>query len=326
MVGNLDLGPGWLPENQQALADLITRYGSNSPTYNPSQPAYAVFDWDNTCLAGDLGDAFFYGACTRRAPLFNEPALWAVLTDEDEREPLIVRWKAVFAESGRATKATIDPLRWQLARTFRLLSRRLGDRAYGWQTQLLAGMTPNQVEALSDLILEEESRRAFGKEMITAPNGSAADEQIPSGLRLFPQIAQLRMRLETAGITTWIISATSEIVVRAGAHRLGFARERVIGMRNQVADGRLTCTLKEPNTWGEGKTTVIRRDIHPTQKPVLVVADGLTDYDMLEYGGDMRLVIDWGRPFLHDQVAAGRGRGETWLVQPPFPTVEHVKA
>ncbi|MCC7354154.1 MAG: haloacid dehalogenase-like hydrolase [Anaerolineae bacterium] len=320
----MDLGPGWLPENLEALADLIAQRGKGGPAYDPAHPPHAVFDWDNTCLAGDLGDAFFYGACTRRAPPFADPALWDILTADDERDALLIAWQAAFAAPGRAARATIDALRWQLARSFRLLSRRLGDRAYGWQTQILAGMTPNQVEALSDLILEEESRRPLGKESIPAPDGRNDAESIPTGLRLYPQIGQLRMRLEGAGIATWVITATSEVIVRAGAHRLGFAHERVIGMRNTTVNGRLTSTLKEPNTWGEGKITVIRRDIHPTQRPILVVADGLTDRDMLEYGADVRLVIDRSLPYLREQVEAGRKRGERWLVQPPFPVAERV--
>ena len=324
MKTNLDLGPGWLPENVQTLADLIAYYGKEGPAYDPTRPPYAVFDWDNTCLAGDLGDAFFFGACVRRAPLFADPDLWSILTAEDERDSLLAAWQDAFAEAGKASREALNRLRWQLARSFRLLSRRLGDRAYGWQTQLLAGMTPNQVEALSDLIIEEESHRPLGQEIIRAPGGADGVESIPTGLRLYPQIGRLRMYLERAGIAAWVITATSEIVVRAGAHRLGFARERVIGMRNEMVNGRLTSTLQQPDTWGEGKVTVIQRDIHPTQRPILVVADGLTDREMLAYGADVRLVIDRGRPSLQEQVEAGRARGERWLVQPPFPVEERV--
>jgi phosphoserine phosphatase len=324
MKTNLDLGSGWLLENVQVLADLIAHYGKDGPAYDPTQPPYAVFDWDNTCLAGDLGDAFFFGACTRRAPLFADPALWDILTAEDERDALLSAWQAAFAEPGKASKATINALRWQLARSFRLLTQRLGDRAYGWQTQLLAGMTPNQVEALSDLIIEEEARRPLGQERVPAPHGSDGAESIPTGLRLYPQIGRLRMYLERAGIACWVITATSEIVVRAGAHRLGFAREHVIGMRNEMINGRLTSTLQQPDTWGEGKVIVIQRDIHPTQRPILVVADGLTDREMLAYGADVRLVIDRGQAGLHEQIEAGRARGERWLVQPPFPVEDHV--
>ncbi len=324
MKTNLDLGPGWLPENVQVLSDLIARYGEDGPAHDSARPPYAVFDCDDTCLAGDLGDAFFFGANTRRAPLFADPALWSILTPEDERDSLLAAWQAAFAEPGKTPRETLNALRWQLARSFRLLVQRLGNRAYGWQTQLLAGMTPNQVEALSDLIIEEESRRPLGQELIPAPHGRDGAESIPTGLRLYPQIGRLRMYLERAGIACWVVTATSEIVVRAGAHRLGFARERVIGMRNKMVNGRLTSTLQQPDTWGEGKVVVIRRDIHPTQRPVLVVADGLTDCEMLAYGADVRLVIDRGRPSLQEQVKAGRARGECWLVQPPFPIEDRV--
>jgi phosphoserine phosphatase len=318
---DLDLGPGWLPENVEALADLIARVGRGSPSYDPAHPPYAVFDWDNTCLAGDLGDAFFYGACRRAALPLREEAIWNVLTPSEEREALYAAWQAVASQAGNVNQAALAAFRWQMARSFRLLAQRIHDWAYAWQTQALAGLTPSQVEALTDLIIEEESRRPLGHEVLPAPDGRREAELIPQGLRLYPQMAELRRRLEMAGIISWVVTATSEIIVRAGAHRLGFARERVLGTRSQLADGRITGQIKETFACGPGKVELIRRYIHPTQRPVLVVADGLTDRDMLEYGSDVRLVIDRGVPGLKERAEAGRARGERWLLQPPFPEV-----
>lgn len=315
---SLDLGPGWLPENVEALADLIARVGRGSPAYDPACPPYAVFDWDNTCLAGDLGDAFFYGACARAALPLRDEAIWDALTPHEERDALYAAWQSVSTKAGHADSVALAAFRWQMARSFRLLVQRTQDLAYAWQTQAQAGLTPSQVEALADLIIAEESRRPLGQEVLPAPDGRSEAEVIPQGLRLYPQMGELRRRLEMAGIVTWIVTATSEIVVRAGAHRLGFARERVLGTRNEMVNGRLTAHLKGTFACGPGKVEVIRRYIHPTQRPVLVVGDGLTDKDMLEYGSDVRLVIDRGLPGLKEQVEAGRARGERWLLQPPF--------
>ena len=138
------------------------------------------------------------------------------------------------------------------------------------------------------------------------------------GLRPYAEILDLMRVLEEHGIAAWIVSATNVWAVRAMAEALGVAADRVIGMRTQVVDGKITANLdgEAVATWG--KVKAIQRTIHPTRRPVLVAGDNITDLPMLEYSADTRLVIDRGVATLR-QVAEERAvAGERWLVQPMF--------
>lgn len=47
----------WKPEIHQRLQKLIEEYGVKSSAYDKDQKPYAVFDWDNTTVINDIGEA-----------------------------------------------------------------------------------------------------------------------------------------------------------------------------------------------------------------------------------------------------------------------------
>lgn len=55
--GSCQLLPGqWEPSVQQGLEAMIGEYGKSSSQYSIHRPPIAAFDWDNTCIAGDIGE------------------------------------------------------------------------------------------------------------------------------------------------------------------------------------------------------------------------------------------------------------------------------
>lgn len=48
---------GWAGDNQQKLTALIKQYGKNSPDYDAQHKPVAAFDWDNTMMKNDVGEA-----------------------------------------------------------------------------------------------------------------------------------------------------------------------------------------------------------------------------------------------------------------------------
>ncbi|HEV8325152.1 MAG TPA: hypothetical protein VG389_26285, partial [Myxococcota bacterium] len=50
----------WEPANVSALNDLLLDYGRTSPTWSGSDRPVAVFDWDNTVMKNDIGDATLF--------------------------------------------------------------------------------------------------------------------------------------------------------------------------------------------------------------------------------------------------------------------------
>ena len=49
--------PGWLPENRARLDALVAARGTSSAGYDPAHRPVATFDWDNTMMRNDIGDA-----------------------------------------------------------------------------------------------------------------------------------------------------------------------------------------------------------------------------------------------------------------------------
>jgi len=55
---NDGLPPGrWLPDIWRELNRMITEHGRSSAGFDPARPPLAVFDWDNTCAKGDIGES-----------------------------------------------------------------------------------------------------------------------------------------------------------------------------------------------------------------------------------------------------------------------------
>lgn len=54
------LGSGWYGDNQARLQQLIDRYGSCNPHRSGRTKPVAVFDWDNTVVKNDVGDATMF--------------------------------------------------------------------------------------------------------------------------------------------------------------------------------------------------------------------------------------------------------------------------
>lgn len=107
---------------------------------------------------------------------------------------------------------------------------------------------------------------------------------------IYPGQKQLIARLQQAGAAVWIVSASNQWMVEEGADYLGVPRDKVVGVRLEVADGLITPHIIPPMTYRQGKVDAIVKYIG--QQPVLVSGDSLTDYEMLKYASRLQLVIN----------------------------------
>src|SRR6476469_8400320 len=51
---------GWAGTNDARLNDMIKTVGVSGNQFNPAKRPVAVFDWDNTVVKNDIGDATFF--------------------------------------------------------------------------------------------------------------------------------------------------------------------------------------------------------------------------------------------------------------------------
>ena len=77
----------WSPEAYDALSGLIKEYGSSSAGYDPQCRPYAVFDYDNTTVLGDVSYNLVYYMLDNMAFGFSpdeaESVFCSVISDPD---------------------------------------------------------------------------------------------------------------------------------------------------------------------------------------------------------------------------------------------------
>ena len=304
----------WYPENlaqiDRSLAAIVAR--------GPAERPMAVFDFDNTCVFRDVGQAVFFhqlsGLRYRIRPEELAGLLPATQADLDGRpmgaviDTLVTSYRRLWPmiEAGEAEAARQLPdaglfaalLLWFTDRARR--DERLGPRyVLPFMGKLLAGydlaglrrfaaevVHAAQGEPLVETTLTWEAAEPLGR--IQASH--------PLGLQPHPEMLTLMHRLQGLGIDCAILSASTEWLVEEAARLLGFpvAPERTFGIRVALdARGRLTTGDPDdyPVTYRQGKAEVIRRFL--PGRPVLVAGDADTDYEMLTLPEvDIRLLVN----------------------------------
>lgn len=312
------LDGSWLPEVRAGLEDLAARVVATPAAYAPHDaPPFAVFDWDQTVIRHDIGDALFLHQIDHFAFALDHDDFWDVLGVERD-SPLRGEVAALAARPRDASPAAEATRRaWESALVGGYVRAGLLDPQEGfpWQTRVLTGMTEDQVRALTRETAARELETRLGQREF-----SLGDEALHfyQGLRPYREILGLMRGLEEAGIQVWIVSATNVWAVQAMAELLELNPARVIGMRTTVVDSVITSELDGVACATWGKVEAIKRYVHPTQRPVLAAGDNITDLPMLEYSADTRLVIDRGVAALGEVAEERRAAGERWLIQPMF--------
>lgn len=303
----------WHPDNLASITTALRTLPAQRPA-----AAVAIFDFDNTCIFRDIGQATFRVQIEQLRYRLT-PAELAIILPQGEGElagrPLAaIRSTLVQAygelwpliASGQQRQAKQLPayplfaalLLWctDMARK----DERFGPRyVLPFMGKLLAGFTTDEVRQLAREVVAQTGREPLSMERFSveapAPIGSI-EASSPLGLHPYPEMQGLMERLAEAGIERYIISASAEWLVQGAAPLLGFpiASAHIFGIRVRLdADDRLTIddAGDYPTTYRQGKTEVIHRFIGGT--PVLVAGDADTDYEMLTLPGvELRLLIN----------------------------------
>jgi len=339
--------PGWLPENRARLDALLAARGSGSPGYDPAHRPVATFDWDNTMMRNDIGDATM--AWMLRHDLVLQPPArdWSVtsaaLTSAaraslnaacdaagEPGRPLATRENVACTDALYAIyddgKTPAGAPAWTHAITLTT------NEAYAWLARLLAGHTPAEVAAFTHDAYVEASKAPVGA---TLTLGSHAG--ITAYVRIYPTMHDLVGALQGSGFDVWIVSASPQPVSEVVAHEVGIAADHVIGIRTLPgADGRLGYALEPCGgappesviTYNQGKRCFINRVIFhqppgaqlrkadAAHRQAFAAGDSDTDVAFVQDATDLKLVIDRHRVQL--MCSARSNAGGRWLVQPMF--------
>ena len=337
---HLDPKSPWLPRNRARIdAMLDSLHG---------QKRVAVFDWDNTMMRNDIGDAtFFY--MVRHDLILQPPNRDWSLTSKHltnvARIELVSACKAA-GEPGKPLATSAFPqCADALLRIYDTGKTIDGNPAwdddtktmhasYAWGAQLQAGHTPDEMRAIATRAYEENAAAPIGT---TQTIGTTKD--LPAWVRIYEPMHDLQNALREAGFDVWVVSASAQWLVEVVGSHVGIDANHAVGIRTIVKDGKLDYRLQgcgtEPDgadtviTFNEGKRCWINRAIFhlpeseqlsrasdPMKRPAFAAGDSDTDLAMVQDASVLKLVIDRNKRAL--MCNAWNDAGDRWLVQPMF--------
>ncbi|MET9963262.1 haloacid dehalogenase-like hydrolase [Streptomyces sp. NPDC006326] len=344
------LAAGWYGDNRARLQQLIDQYGACNP-YRPTRTRpVAVFDWDNTVVKNDVGDATMYWLL--RNGKIRRPAAGDWSTTSRHLTPDAAR---ALADACGDLAAPGDPLPTgtpegtgcadELAAVYGTSATRAGaaafagwdhrttEPAYAWLPQLMQGWTAREIRGFA---------AAARAENLAAPVGTR--QQVGSGtatgwVRYYDQQRDLVTSLQKAGFDVWISSASPQPVVEVWAEGAGIAPDHVIGIRNtttrggtftphlqgcgSVADGADTMI-----TYIDGKRCWINQEVFGVRgaaaekvqpaprRQVFAAGDSDTDVSFLRDATALRLVVNRNKNEL--MCRAYDNSDGKWIVNPMF--------
>lgn len=336
--------PLWYGDNHKKLVAMIEKVGTCGGSNDVKEGApLALFDWDNTVVKNDIGDATTYWMLANGKVL--QPADWAKVSTwitEDAAKALTDACGSL-AEVGKplptneASGAKCadeilsvygDGETTTEKEAFKGYNARRVEPQYAFAAQLHAGYTEKEIQEFATLAREANLKAAEGTE------DKVGTEEVTGWVRYYDQITDLIKALQANGFDVRIVSASAEPVVRAWAEPLGLTGDKVLGV-TMVKDGdKLTAKLEgcggddEAMTYIEGKRCRVNELIYGItgekafetapegQRPVFGAGDSDTDISFMIDATEARLAINRNKTEL--MCHAYDNEDGKWLINPMF--------
>jgi len=268
------LEDGWGPEAADRLAGALAAVDAEG------RPGVATLDFDDTCIAGDLGDAVFHRA-----------------VEDDSLDP-------EGLPGGGPDDPGQRPAAW-LAAADEALERAGPGAAYSFVLEAFGGWTLERFREHVRGVLEVE---------LTAPQGlralaGAPHARVRSGIRRRRRMGHLIGHLRQRGWTVLVVSGSAEWAVEEAVAPLGVAPGEVRGQRTAVRGGLLTRSPELPHVFGPGKVQVLSTRL--SAPPDLAIGDSPNDRELLGWATHA-VAFDAGDANSIGPEARARG----WAVEP----------
>lgn len=238
----------WEPQVAALLEDLLA-----------GPPGLAAFDFDNTLVYNDLGEAVLYYILLQNQLTADAPEFWEIFAqssavtpgDVDEVRALAGRLRAADGDDASLTLA----LTAAILRVYHRIYESEGlESAYRWSRILYAFRPAQDLRSMAQYVFDAERKTAVG--FAELPGG----ERLPQGLRPFPEVRALIRALLEKGWEVFVVTASPEETIRPAIAHWGLPEERVIGMRlERDANDRLLPQIVEPYPVRGGKVAALAR-------------------------------------------------------------------
>lgn len=212
-------------------------------------------------------------------------------------------------------------------------NQRWSNGAYVWTVALTSGYTAGEVAGFA---------QAAKRENLAAPVGATqriGSTTVPGYVRVYPQIKDLIATLQAHGVSTWVISASSEVIAKVWSPEIGIPTTQVIGVRSVYdANGRQTPHVQgcggQPDgadtviTYVDGKRCWANQVVFGVQGPaafepydvnkrqILAAGDSTTDVTFVDDATAAHLVINRNKTEL--MCRAYDNADGKWLITPMF--------
>ncbi|WP_409237256.1 haloacid dehalogenase-like hydrolase [Streptomyces sp. PA5.6] len=341
----LTVSEGWYGKNRARLQRMIDTYGQCGPQrHKGGAKPVATFDWDNTVIKNDIGDATMFWLLRNGKIRTPEHGDWHTtsryLTDTAA---------TALAKACPATRATL-PTQRDTACADEILSvytegtttsgkaafagfdHRRMEPQYAWLAQLTRGWSTREVKQFA---------AAARKENLAAPVGAeqkVGSHKVTGWVRYYDQQRDLIRTLKKAGFAVHVVSASPEPVAEVWGRAVGIDARHTLGIRNVTARGKLTAHLKGCGTVRDGDDSMITyidgkrcwinkeilgvrgaaaEKVQPAaRRQVFAAGDSDTDISFLRDATALRLVLNRNKNELMCR-AYENGDGR-WLVNPMF--------
>lgn len=335
--------PGWYGDNRDRINEMVSKLGTCGKAGSVADGApLALFDWDNTMVKNDIGNATFFwmlrnskmrqpanGDWTTTSQYLTAPAAAALAAACSglgaPGQPL-----PTGSNAGCADELTSVYLNHQTrtgTAAFANYNHRRITPSAAWGAQLLAGWTDTDVSGFA-----QEAR----KQNLDAPEG--AEQQVGTTqqtgwVRYYEQMRDLVGTLQADGFDVRIVSASPEPVAQVWAAEVGIPADRVMGTRTDhdgdVLTTHLTFCGGEPSIpFNEGKRCRINQQVFGVagaaafdqlpepRRQVFAAGDSDGDATFITDATALRLVINRNQIELMCRAYANLdGR---WLINPMF--------
>ncbi|MDO5675043.1 MAG: hypothetical protein Q4G66_09030 [bacterium] len=307
----------WRPENYSRIQEALARLAAGEEAVG-AEPLCAVFDFDNTCIFRDIGQAVFRVQLLDLHYRISPNTLALLIPAEGEamagrpwgilRSSILAHYQKLWPliQAGKQEEAKASPAYQPFVALFYWLvanarsAPNLGPRyVLSLLAKLQAGYSLQELQGLCLRILEQVGREPLVSKSLQAqlpePLGIVSTSY-PTGLRPFAEMPALMRLFQSHGLRCYVVSASSEWLVQTVAPVLGFPLDPadIFGVRTRMAAGDVVLAedaADYPLTYREGKNEVIDRFIKAG--PWFVAGDADTDYDMLTRPGvSIRLLIN----------------------------------
>ena len=353
----LDPAQPWYGDNRTKLDDFIARTGRQSATYSPQARPVATFDWDNTVVKNDVGDATVFFMLRNNKVLQPPMKSWKLVSPfltVDAATALSAACDAAAAAGQPLPTTTSSACATELVTVYTSAKTTGGKAAFsGWDyrrmepayafaAQLLSGYTPDEARQIGGSAVAEALAAAQGTKLTI---GTVTG--LTGWVRIYEPIKDLIGTLKDNGFDVWIVSASPQPVVEAAAVQVGVAADHVIGIRllqrsgklsydiqgcGDVPDGQLTATGNQGNsliTYIDGKRCWINKVIYGNTSATATnrstdpskrtaFAAGDSDTDITFLQDTVGMRLTLNRNKKELMCNAYRNAHGTWLVNPMF--------